>query len=173
MPTEDSKNGICHSWRTVPKDKDFLAASVPILNALYEKAGSKLTKKHLTSTHLQWHRGPFLFENCINAGAYNCNCDRLQRIVHESYMSLGTVNPPGPLEELGAVIFGQAKHSLRTASSIPSQTKMKGIYCQGENIHLVVQTDTPNSPNSATSGSPSQPSLGSGTTFTTSIQSEN
>jgi hypothetical protein len=117
MLVEGCGNGLCHSWRTVPKDNDYFAAGVPIINALYEKAGSRLTKKHLTSTHLQWHRGPSLFESCTVGQGYTCNCDRLQRIVHEMHMSFGTVNPPGPLEEQGAVIFGgQAKYSLKNSN---------------------------------------------------------
>lgn len=175
MPDQGPRTGLCHPWRTLPQEKDYLAASVSMLNSLYEKAGSRLTKQHLTSTHLQWHRGPSLFEECVSAGAYACNCDRLQRIVHESRMSLGTVTPPGLLEEQGAVIFGQAKHPLRTPAPTHPKEPKHVMYCQGQNVPLIVKTDTPSSPDSVSSNyckSPSQTALGSGTTFATSVQSE-
>lgn len=38
------------------------------------------------------------------------------------------VIPRRPLEDQGAVIFGQIKHSLRAAISTTGQTKEKGIY---------------------------------------------
>jgi hypothetical protein len=114
QPDQGSITGLCHKWKRVPKVMDYLTASVPMLNTLYEKAGSRLTKMHLTSTHLQWHRGPKLFENCTNAQNFRCDCDRVQNIVSDSRMTLGRVKPPGPLEQHmeGAVIFGQAKNAF-------------------------------------------------------------
>lgn len=52
-----STAGLCHSWKSVPKGRDFLAATVPMMNNLYEQAGSKLSRNHLTSTRLRWHCG--------------------------------------------------------------------------------------------------------------------
>jgi hypothetical protein len=174
-PAEAMTKGLCHLWRTMPQGNDYLAASVPILNSLYEKAGSRLTKQHLTSTHLRWHRGLKLFENCEDVAAFRCSCDRLQRIVRDSLMSFGPINPPEPLEEQGAVIFGQIKHSLKEAICTHQQTKTIGIYSQ-ENVPLVVQTNPPDSPDPASPsycGSPSLPRLGSGTTLATSLESDN
>jgi hypothetical protein len=171
-PAESSINGICHAWKQVPKGKDYLVAGVPILNSLYEQAGSRLTKEHLTSTHLQWSRGPMLFENCKNIGQFQCSCDRLQILVHKSRMT--TINPPGPLEEQGAVIFGLAKHPFNHSILTQRESKEKSLYSQ-ENTPLLLQTDRPESLHCISStdyGSPSLPSLGSGTTINTSIESE-
>jgi len=135
-PSQDTLAGLCHQWKRVPRDKDYLTASVSILSKLYEEAGSRLTRKHLTSTHLQWHRGQALFEPCPNRASYECTCDRLQQIFHESLLSFGKVNPPGFLEEQGAVIFGQSKHSTNF-SALPHQKKKKdNIYSQA-NVPLL------------------------------------
>jgi len=171
-PAERSINGICHAWKQVPKNKDYLVAGVPILNSLYEQAGSRLTKEHLTSTHLQWNRGPILFEKCKNTGQFQCSCDRLQILVHKSRMT--AISPPGPLEQQGAVIFGQAKHSFNHSILTQREIKKKSLYSQ-ENTPLLVRTDRQESLhciNSTDCGSPSLPSLGSGTTINTSTESE-
>lgn len=128
-PVQQPGANLCHQWQRVPKDKDFLAAGVSILNRLYEEAGSRLTKKHLTSTHLQWHRGESLFESCPGPHGvrrYDCTCDRLQHIFHESLFTLGKVNSPGPLmDEGGAVIFGQSQCSTGFGLSTRRQRKME------------------------------------------------
>jgi hypothetical protein len=56
-PRTTGTTGLCHLWKGVPKGQDYLAATVPMMNNLYEQAGSKLSRNHLTSTHLRWHRG--------------------------------------------------------------------------------------------------------------------
>jgi hypothetical protein len=123
QPDRGSIAGLCHKWKQVPKVMDYLTASVPMLNALYETAGSRLTKMYLTSTHLQWHRGPKLFENCTNSQNFRCDCDRVQNIVSNSRMTVGRVKPAGPLEQHmeGAVIFGQAKNVFLKRSLHRSQ----------------------------------------------------
>ncbi|KAH8752308.1 hypothetical protein F5882DRAFT_339809 [Hyaloscypha sp. PMI_1271] len=171
-PAESSINGICHAWKQVPKDKDYLVAGVPILNSLYEQAGSRLTREHLTSTHLQWSRGPMLFEKCKNTGQFQCSCDRLQILVPKSRIT--AISPPGPLEEQGAVIFGQAKHSFNNSILTQRESKEKHLYSR-ENTPLLVRTDHQESLHCISStdyGSPSLPSLGSGTTINTSTESE-
>ncbi|TVY45349.1 hypothetical protein LOCC1_G005972 [Lachnellula occidentalis] len=126
-PVQKFGANLCHQWQRVPKDKDFLAASVSILNRLYEEAGSRLTKKYLTSTHLQWHRGECLFESCpYGVRRYECTCDRPQHIFHESLFTLGKSNSPGPLlDEGGAVIFGQSQSSTGFGISSRHQKKME------------------------------------------------
>ena len=106
---------LCQNWRTPPKNKDYLAVGVPTLEQLYFEAGSKMTRKHLTSTHLQWHRGSSLFEQCEDVSLHRCRCDRTQRIYHDRlFKTFGDVAPPGPLEGNGCVIFGQANHVVAT-----------------------------------------------------------
>lgn len=117
-PTEENTGGLCHKWKQMPKEKDYLAVSVPLLNQLFERAGSRLTRKHLTSTHLRWHCNPKLWDKCEHKQSFDCNCDRLQLIVHDSITTFGTISAPGPLEQNGAVVFGQAEHALKLTSEL-------------------------------------------------------
>ena len=110
---------LCHSWRSLPKSKDYLAAGIPILELLYSEAGSRVSHKHLSTTHLQWHRGSTLFEECSRTGSDTCECDRTQQIYHDSlFRTFGRVRPPGKLEENGCVVFGQAHHPVKPNKSI-------------------------------------------------------
>ncbi|KAF2139010.1 uncharacterized protein K452DRAFT_310970 [Aplosporella prunicola CBS 121167] len=104
-PTPEIR-GLCHYWQSVPKSRDYLAASVKSLQDLYDVAGCRLSKEFLTYTHLQWHRGSsILFEPCKTPNSYRCSCNRLQQIVGP--VSVGRVVPPGLLQDEGAVIFGR------------------------------------------------------------------
>ena len=112
---------LCLSWRTLPKGKDFLAAGVPIMELLYSEAGSRLSHEHLSTSHLQWHRGAVLFE-CCNGNTSHCNCDRTQQVYHDSlFKTFGHVQAPGTLEADGCVIFGQTHHSFKLHRSKPSR----------------------------------------------------
>jgi hypothetical protein len=111
---------LCHLWQRVPINKDYLTASVSMLNTLYEEAGSADKKEHLTSTHLQWHRGAALFETCPNSKNCQCSCDRLQQIMQKSVFTLQRITPPGPLKERGAVIFGKKPSGRLSKPSIAS-----------------------------------------------------
>lgn len=111
---ESGLGSLCHQWRSLPKSKDYLAAGVPILELLYSEAGSRLSRKHLSTTHLQWHRGSTLFEQCCSKRPDHCECDRTQQIYHDSlFKTFGRVRPPGKLEENGCVVFGQAHHPFK------------------------------------------------------------
>ena len=66
---------LCSAWKTLPQDKDYLAVGCPLLEILYNEAGSRKTRKYLTSKHLQWSRGPTLFESCEPNS--DCSCSRL------------------------------------------------------------------------------------------------
>lgn len=115
---------LCHQWRSLPKGKDYLAAGVPLLELLYSEAGSRLSRKNLSTTRLQWHRASTLFEQCPYTRPEHCECDRTQQIYHESlFKTFGRVRPPGTLEENGCVIFGQAYHPLK-----PITIRNKTIY---------------------------------------------
>ena len=110
---------LCRPWRTLPKGKDFLAAGVPIMELLYSEAGSRLTHTHLSTSHLQWHRGSTLFERCSDMTSNRCKCDRTQQIYQDSlFKTFGHVRPPGDLEENGCVVFGQAHHSWKPHKNI-------------------------------------------------------
>ena len=98
-PTEESMAGLCHMWKSVPKGKDYLTASVPMMNQLYEQAGSKLSRKYLTSTHLRWHHGGRLWEHCESTKPFTCNCNRLQQVVSDFATHFRGVSDPGPLRK--------------------------------------------------------------------------
>ncbi|TVY84916.1 hypothetical protein LSUE1_G001846 [Lachnellula suecica] len=108
--------GLCHSWKFVPKDRDYLTASVPMMNHLFDRAGSKLSRRHLTSTHLRWHRGDQLWEHCDRPKQFSCNCSRLQQLIYEGLTDFGDVREPGTLEEEGSVIFGQDRDPVVAAA---------------------------------------------------------
>lgn len=118
-----SDGRLCTQWRSLPKGKDFLAASVPIMELLYSEAGSRISRKHLSTTHLQWHRGSTLFEQCSHMGPDRCKCDRTQQIYHDSLFNFGRVRPPGKLEENGCVIFGQTRHSRNPIKAVAMREK--------------------------------------------------
>lgn len=112
-PVSDLSN-LCRPWRTLPKGKDFLAAGVPMMELFYSEAGSRISRKHLSTSHLQWHRGSALFEPCSDTTSIRCKCDRTQQIYHDSLLkTFGHVQPPGKLEENGCVVFGQAHNSFK------------------------------------------------------------
>ena len=124
---------LCAPWRSLPKGKDYLAAGIPILELLYSEAGSRLSHKHLTTSHLQWQRGSTLFEQCSYAALDRCKCDRTQQIYHDSlFKTFGRVRPPGHLEENGCAIFGQARHPFRP---------LKNVAIRQNTVHVV-----PNNP---------------------------
>lgn len=106
----------CDRWKTLPPGKDYLAANVSMLEVLYAEAGSRESRKHLSTSHLQWHRGSHLFENCSGSSLGGCTCNRLQQIYHDSlFRTFGQVRPPGKLEPYGCVIFGQDRHQIKSA----------------------------------------------------------
>jgi hypothetical protein len=173
-PAKSSLKGLCHMWRTVPKDKDYFTTNVTTINHLFEQSGCRLTRKYLTSTRLQWQRGTVLFEKCrASCNSFKCACERLQQIIPESVLTFGTVVPPGKLEERGAVIFGQATHPFTTPLPSRSQVNSRSFYSQ-ENCPLKLQTSSvqprQSSPPSER-GSPSSDSFDSGTTMGTSVES--
>jgi hypothetical protein len=135
-PAEGSTNGLCRPWIHVPIGKDYLAAGIPILKTLYERAGSLVTKENQTCQenqicqenqtyqHRQRHHGQMLFKNCLSNTNSNCNCDRLQQVESTQQMGSGGVIFPVPLECQGAVIFGKpGSSSLLRSITTRSKTK--------------------------------------------------
>ena len=107
---------LCSTWKSLPQDKDYLAIGCPLLEILYNEAGSRKTRKYLTSTHLQWSRGATLFERCeLNS---DCSCNRLQQLVYESKTTFARRAPPDELPVSGCVIFGQANHPMSRVRGI-------------------------------------------------------
>ena len=108
-PVRDSVD-LCSAWKVLPKGRDYLAVGCPMLETLYNEAGSRKTRSYLTSRHLQWHRGSTLFEKCEETSG--CACDRLQQLVYDSRTTFRRVKPPDELPENGCVIFGRAYHPI-------------------------------------------------------------
>lgn len=131
---------LCRSWQRVPREKDYLATTTTMLKTLYERAGHPLDRKYLTSTStkLQWHCGDsVLFGPCKRVRQANCKCNRLQQILQKS--AVGTIVPPGHLEDRGAVIFGRSSgssiaHDVLTRPRAASQ-KHSSLYTL-ENVPL-------------------------------------
>ena len=117
-------DGLCRKWRSLPKDKDYLAVCVPMLEMFYAKAGYRQDHKYLTSAKLQWHRGSMLFEQCASGDGSNCHvCDRTQQVYHDSYKTIGHGRPPDKLEANGCAVFGQAHHPFRFSTVFTSRKK--------------------------------------------------
>ena len=106
-------SGLCRKWRTLPKDKDYIAVCVPMLEKFYAKAGHRQDHQYITSTKLQLHRGSTIFEQCAGIALWCDKCDRLQQVFHESWMTIGRGKPLGKLEVNGCVIFGQAHRPFK------------------------------------------------------------
>ena len=120
-------DGLCREWRRLPKDKDYLAVCVSMLEMFYAKAGHRQDHQYLTSTKLQWHRGSMLFEQCASGDRSNCHvCDRTQQVYHDSYRTIGHGRPPDRLEANGCVVFGQARHPFRFSTI--STSRKKALY---------------------------------------------
>ncbi|RYP34301.1 hypothetical protein DL767_004295 [Monosporascus sp. MG133] len=61
----DNQKILCHQWKTLPRNKDYMAVPVKVLLGLYSLAGCRQTKKRLTATNLQLHGGgTSLFQPC-------------------------------------------------------------------------------------------------------------
>ncbi|OAK96971.1 hypothetical protein IQ06DRAFT_229459 [Phaeosphaeriaceae sp. SRC1lsM3a] len=58
VPSAQGHIGLCRRWERVPRDRDFLSTTGNILLQLYDEAGSRLNRLHLTSkSKLRWHQG--------------------------------------------------------------------------------------------------------------------
>ncbi|KAI1128752.1 hypothetical protein F5Y10DRAFT_239829 [Nemania abortiva] len=139
----------CASWATMPQGHDFLASTVQMMLELYKKAGSK-DQQYLTTRKLRWHRGEsILFETCVPQSA-RCSCERLQRIVPSEV--IGAVVGPGPLEEQGAVVFGERGRSVgfdvsrRVFNKLPwLQPRMNSTVNQNSRPNAVTEVSRPDS----------------------------
>ncbi|KAF1950615.1 hypothetical protein CC80DRAFT_482470 [Byssothecium circinans] len=109
VPCPRSNAGLCRSWQRVPKGKDYLATTTKTLKDLYDVAGCRLSRKYLTSTHLQWHKGD-------------------SRVVPKS--AIGEVVTPDFILDQGAVVFGHSGHTIqrRTPKSQTQTSNAMSLY---------------------------------------------
>lgn len=124
-PTEAAK-GLCHTWKSMPKGKDYLSTTVDILMDLYNVAGCCLTREYLTSSRICWQRGEVLFEPCKKPGFFHCSCCRLQEILPGSRHRRMTA--PEGLEHAGAVTFRRASFVLKDDVSIGKGKGKEPLY---------------------------------------------
>lgn len=104
LPAGASNQDLCPKWRRVPHGQDYLATTTNMLQTLFDKAGSRVDQKYLTTkSKLRWHQGSSaLFDKCRDVTI--CDCTRLQQLVPES--AIKSAQPPTSIADKGAVIFG-------------------------------------------------------------------
>jgi len=140
IPRSINERQLCRSWSKVPTEKDYLTTTVQMLETLYEQAGSMQNRKYLTSTHLQWHRGPKLFEECDQRPSGGCKCDRVQQILKGS-TKLGAIRHPGPLPAHGAVVFGKPSYGLKQSYTY-EEDRIAPVICAQEDTLLDKQENS-------------------------------
>lgn len=116
IPAEEINMCLCRRWQRAPKERDYLTTSVKVLQQLYDEAGSRLSRKWLTSkSKIQWHQGgSMLFES--GKSTLRCECDRLQQLFPGSVV--GAVLPPNNIIKNDAVIFGRSSMASSFKSPI-------------------------------------------------------
>lgn len=107
-PTEEVSNQLCRSWKSVPKDQDYLTASISTLEKICEKYGDSEANPLELVQGIYWHKADKLFEACdCKSGKKSIKCDRVQVLLPPS---LGFKRHPHPFEtQQGAVIFGRSE----------------------------------------------------------------
>ncbi|KAJ8122133.1 hypothetical protein ONZ43_g1593 [Nemania bipapillata] len=123
---------LCHQWKALPRELDYMAVPVNVLLSLYSLAGCRQTKNRLTATNLQLHgRGTSLFQPCPTPKEERCSCDRLQQVVSNS--SFGQICVPELIEGNGAVIIGESGSLLRRLTK-RSAPKITGTLSQASTV---------------------------------------
>jgi hypothetical protein len=133
LPSNENKSQLCNVWQRVPSGCDYIATTCNVLTDLYDVAGNRTSRKHLTTTHLQWHQGESqLFDSCGNTKS--CTCNRLQQIVSKSDM---VVRPSISDVEAGAIIFGNSDSWLQDiATSIRLKVALDAPFYHHANAAL-------------------------------------
>ncbi|CAI9634166.1 unnamed protein product [Alternaria burnsii] len=143
LPAGGSDNLLCHKWRRVPDGQDYLTTTTDVLQRLFDKAGSRLDRKYLTTKNkLRWHQGSStLFNACRDVAL--CDCTRLQQLFPES--AFRSIQPPTSIASKGAVIFGRP--SLRPAPSRLTEPQIPSSLYSLPNIPIttsvILQHDSP------------------------------
>jgi hypothetical protein len=120
MLPQDDDSGICPLWRTVPHGRDLMATSVRVLEQIYDQVPAQGSRRYLSQSKLEWHRGDTqLFEACSSPQS-ECSCQRAQKITSCRHTSC---KPPDNLIPTGGVIFGDCGKLKRRQS----KTKELGI----------------------------------------------
>ena len=136
LPAGGSDQVLCHQWRGVPDGQDYLATPTKMLQNLFDKAGSRVDRKYLTTkSKLRWHQGSStLFNACRDAA--RCDCTRLQQLVPES--TIRSVQPPTSMAIEGAVIFGRPES--RPTQSRPTEPPVSNSLYSQPNVSIAQST---------------------------------
>jgi hypothetical protein len=132
LPTGGFDNFLCQKWRRVPDGQDYLTTTTDMLQRLFDKAGSRLDRKYLTTkSKLRWHQGSStLFNACRDVAL--CDCTRLQQLIPES--AFRSVQPPTSIASKGAVIFGRP--NPRPAPPRPTEPQITSSLYSQPNIPI-------------------------------------
>ena len=106
-PAQDA-NKLCTYWKEVPKGKDYLTTSIPILQEICTKYGDIDADPLEIVQDIYWHKPDVLFESCeCKSDRKHIKCDRVQVLLPPS---IGSKKHPRPFQtQEGAVIFGRSK----------------------------------------------------------------
>ncbi|CAI7622322.1 unnamed protein product [Penicillium manginii] len=162
----------CHGWATLPKGKDLLATTTPvirdIMENIYRDPDSKKRLRELF-TGIYWHSPDKVFEGCSCGTVLGgTQCDRVQVLLPTKFPRLFARNfhsPPEPLPDHGAVIFG---HSVKfpliwkwEAYSVPTEGHPQPPQLMSQSSH---RSDS-GLGMSVTSSSANEESIGQGSTL--------
>ncbi|KAH9234912.1 hypothetical protein K456DRAFT_1945843, partial [Colletotrichum gloeosporioides 23] len=117
-PTPGS-TGICPRWRSLPRNKDFLAVSTYDLSMILRYRGNRRSHPLKLVPGVFWHRAGELFEDCACSTGSSTqprmgiglqrSCDRAQVLLSSTSLKIiKRTTAPGPLNDGGAVIFGRS-----------------------------------------------------------------
>ncbi|KAN0096737.1 hypothetical protein V8E51_015542 [Hyaloscypha variabilis] len=125
QPAEKA-NKLCKYWTRVPTGKDYLVASISILEEICRQHGDRNSDVLQLTNGLYWHKPDKLFESCeckVKRGSRKAGCDRIQVLLPHS---AGSRKPPTPFQcSSGAVIFGRS-------TRLPWRWPSKGNPSEGE-----------------------------------------
>ena len=103
----------CTQWRILPKGKDLLATTTPVLKDIRERVYKDPSAANKwfweLMTNIYWHNPDKIFEEC-HCGEEQA-CDRVQVLLPTKFpniFSRGFQSPSEPLPASGAVIFGHS-----------------------------------------------------------------
>ncbi|PYI19447.1 hypothetical protein BO99DRAFT_384495 [Aspergillus violaceofuscus CBS 115571] len=138
----------CERWTTLPKDKDLLATTIPVIQDVKRKMicqDPDDNKKGLWKLcdDIYWHSPDKVFEGCdCGTASSGKQCDRVQVLLPTSFPKIFARNfhsPRVPLPNHGAVIFG---HSMRfpllwkvDAGSVPTESNLQPSQLTSQSSH--------------------------------------
>ena len=137
---------MCSSWMKVPKNKDYLAVSVPIMEELLRR-GDREEVPWRVIDEIYWHTPGKTFEpcQCRKHVSSRTNCDRVQVLLPSGFRKTWGkgFSCPTDLVSEGALIFGHSvKFPLRWGDhGDPSQEDVQREFREPEDDHVSLNGD--------------------------------